>query len=73
MNSDEQFLVYRLLKNHEHMFDGVLGNYNRTKYQNEPLEGAQPYHAKPFPIPKPHGETLKADVNRLVRIGVLNH
>ena len=28
------------------------------------LEGAKPYHAKPFPIPKIHKETLKTQVNR---------
>ena len=34
------------------------------------LEGAQPYHAKPFPIPKVHEQTLKTEINRLVTIGV---
>ena len=37
----------------------VLGNYTGTEYKIEPLEGAQLYHAKPFPIPKIHEETLK--------------
>ena len=37
----------------------------------EVLEGVQPYHATPFPIPKAHEETLKTDVNRLVSKGVL--
>ena len=53
------------------MFDGMLGNYTSTQYNMELLEGAQPYHAKPFPIPKVHEETLKIEVNRLVSIGVL--
>ena len=35
------------------------------------LEGAKPYHAKPFPIPKIHKYTLKTEVNRLINIGVL--
>ena len=52
LNSDEQFLIYRLLKKHESMFDGTLGNYTGTEYKIKLLEGAKPYHAKPFPIPK---------------------
>ena len=41
------------------MFDGTLG----SEYKIELLEGAQPYHAKPFPVPKVHGETPKTEVN----------
>ena len=46
------------------MFDGTLGNYTGTEYKIEPLEGAQPYHAKLIPILKVHEETLKTEVNR---------
>ena len=46
------------------MFDGTLGNYTGTEYKIELLKGAQPYHAKPFPIPKIYEETLKIEVNR---------
>ena len=35
------------------------------------LEGAKPYHAKPFPIPKIHEKTLKPIDNRLIKIDVL--
>ena len=52
LNSDEQFLIYRLFKKYENMFDGTLGNYTCTKYKFELLEGAQPYHANVFPIQK---------------------
>ena len=55
------------------MFDGNLGNYTGTEYKIELLKGAQPYHAKPFPIPKIHEETLKTEVNRLVNMRVLKH
>ena len=71
LNSDEQFLIYRLLQNHENIFDGTLGNYTHIEYRIELLEGAQPYHAKPFPIPKTHEKTIKIEVNILVNIGVL--
>ena len=30
--SYKQFLIYRLLKKHEKMIDGILGNYTGTEY-----------------------------------------
>ena len=53
------------------MFGGTLENYTDTENKIELLEGAQQYHAKPFPIPKTHEETLKTEVDRLVNIGVV--
>ena len=52
------------------MFDGTLGNYTSTEYKSQLLEQAQQYHAKPFPIPKVHEETLRTEVNRFVNISV---
>ena len=66
LNSNKQHLLYRLLKKHENMFDGTLENYIGTEYKIELLEGAQPYHAKPFPIPKIYEEALRTEFNRLV-------
>jgi len=34
-------------------------------------EGAKPYHARPYNIPRCHIQTLKAEVESLVKIGVL--
>ena len=53
------------------MFGGTLGNDKGSEYKIELLEGAKPYHAKPFPIPKIHEETQKTKVNILIKIGVL--
>jgi hypothetical protein len=53
------------------LFDGTLGKWNQDPIKLELKEGATPYHARPFPIPKCHTETLKMEVERLVEIGVL--
>ena len=71
LNNDKQSLVLKLLRKHEEIFDGTLGNYTGSEYKIEFLEGSKPYHAKPFPIPKIHEETLKKEINRLINIGVL--
>ena len=46
--------------------DDTLRNHTGTEYKIELLKGAQPCHAKPFPIPKVHVEPLKIKVNRSV-------
>ena len=63
--------LLELLSKYENLFDGKLGNYTGSDYSIELKEDAKPYHAKPFPIPKIHELTLKKEVNRLIKIGVL--
>ena len=70
-NNNKQSLVLKWLRKHEEVFDGTLGNDTGSEYKIEHLEGAKPYHAKPFPIPKIHEEILKIEANRLESIGVL--
>ena len=53
------------------MFDGTLGKYTGSEYTIALKEDANPYHTKPFPIPKIHEVTFKKEVNRLIKIGVL--
>ena len=71
LSKDEQKLLLKLLRKYEDMFDGTLGNYTGSDYKIELQEGVKPYHAKPFPIPRIHEETLRKEVDRLVEIGVL--
>jgi len=67
----EQKLMLQVLRKYEDMFDGTLGDYTGSEYKIELQDNVKPYHAKPFPIPRVHEETLKKEVNRLVDIGVL--
>ena len=67
----EQKLMLQVLRKYEDMFDGTLGDYTGSEYKIELQDNVKPYHAKPFPIPRVHEETLKKEVNRLVEIGVL--
>ena len=71
LQKHERKFLLKLLQKHESMFDGTLGTYTGSKYKIELQEGAKPYHAKAFPIPRIHEKTLKKEVNRLVDIGVL--
>jgi hypothetical protein len=71
LDRDEQCLLHALLTKYEHLFDGTLGTWNNEPYDIELKEGATPYHARPFPIPKVHEHTLKVELERLAKIGVL--
>ena len=52
----------------ESMFDGTLGSYNGPDYKIELKEGIKSYHAKPcFPVQRVHEETLKKEVEQLVK------
>lgn len=67
----QQRKLLDLLNKYKDLFDGSLGKWNEEPIKLELKEGATPYHARPFPIPKCHAETLKMEVERLVEIGVL--
>ncbi len=67
----QQRKLFDLLDKYSDLFDGTLGKWNEEPVKLELKEGATPYHARPFPVPKCHAETLKMEVERLVEIGVL--
>jgi hypothetical protein len=67
----QQEKLFSLLSKYESLFDGSLGTWNEHPQDIELKEDAKPYHAKAFPIPKIHLETLKAEVERLCKLGVL--
>ena len=58
--------LLELLQKYKNMFDGTLGKYTGSDYTIELKEDA-----KPFPIPNIHEPTLKNEVDRLIKIGVL--
>ena len=71
LNVREQSLLLRLLREHEEAFDGTLGEWKGAAHHIHLKDDAQPYHAKPFPVPKAYEQTLKEEVNRLCAFGVL--
>ena len=68
LNVKEKQMLLQLLTKYEHLFDGTLGKRTGTKVELELNEGATPYHARAFPIPKIHLATLKLEVERLCQL-----
>ena len=46
------------------MLKGTLGKYAGFNYTIEWKEKTKPHHAKPFPVPTIHKQTLKKEVKR---------
>ena len=53
------------------LIDGQLGRYTGPPHTIHLKDGVTPYHGKPYKIPQIYEAQLKAEVERLVRIGVL--
>ena len=71
LSPQNQTKLLHLLLKYEDLFDGKLGHWKDANYEIELKEGATPHHAKPYPIPRVHEQTLKKEIQRLVEIGVL--
>ena len=51
--------LYTLLKKYECLFDGNLGTWHGKPYDIKLKLDAEPYHGKPFPVPRIHELTFK--------------
>jgi hypothetical protein len=71
LSNPEQKTLLELLQEFEELFNGTLGDWDCKPVSLQLKEGAQPYHGRPFPIPKKHVETTKWEVQRLCDLGVL--
>jgi hypothetical protein len=60
-----------LLYQYEPLFQGKLGLWDTPPVSLELEEGAKLFHARAYPIPHIHKETVRQEVERLCREGVL--
>jgi hypothetical protein len=71
LSVDQQKKLLQLLKKYESLFDGTLGDWKTKPISFQLKEGVSPYHGQAFPVPTIHKDTLIKDVERLVKLGVL--
>ena len=55
--------IYTLLKKNECLFGGNLGTWHGKPYDIKLKPDAEPYHGKPFPIPRIHKLTFKQELD----------
>ena len=71
ISKEERENVFKTLNKYSKLFDGQLGRYKGPPHTIHLKDGATPYHGKPYKIPQTYEASLKAEVERLVQIGVL--
>ena len=67
----QQAKLLKLLRKHSTLFDGTVGIWRDEQYKIELKPDARPYHARAYPIPRAYELTLKMEVDRLVKAGIL--
>jgi hypothetical protein len=70
--ANQQKKLLQLLKKYKSLFDGTLGDW-KTKPVSFQLKegGVSPYRGQAFPVPIIHKDTIKKEVERLCKLGVL--
>ena len=71
LTTNEKEQLIQVLNQYPELFQGGLGTCTVRPISLEVEEGAKPYHARPYVIPKIYEETTKKEINRLCTIGVL--
>jgi len=71
LEKNQKDMLLEVLTNFEGLFDGTLGDWKTSPVHFELKEGVNPYHGRPFPIPRIHRETTKKEVDRMVKLGIL--
>jgi hypothetical protein len=71
LSADQQKKLLQLIKIYESLFDGTLGDWKTKLVSFQLKEGVSPYHDQAFPVSKVHKETIIKEVERLVKLGVL--
>ena len=68
LSTDEKQKLRVLLDKYSDLFDGTLGKWKGSPVELKLKPDAEPYHAKAFPVPRVHMDTLKQEVERLCKI-----
>ncbi len=71
LSANHQKKLLQLLKKYELLFDGTSGDWKTKPVSFQLKEGVSPYHGRAFPVPKIHKDTIKKEVERLCKLGVL--
>ena len=59
------------MKKYEFLFDGNLGTWHDKPYDIKLKPDAEPYHGKPFSVPRIHELTFKQELDQLEDLKVI--
>jgi hypothetical protein len=72
LTEDDKQTLVKTLKKFPTLFGGGLGMLNIKPVNLELIDGAKPYHARPFPVPHSLEATTKTKMKSLTDIDVFN-
>jgi hypothetical protein len=72
LTEDEKKTLCKTLKKFPMLFGGGLGMLNIKSAKLELIDGAKPYHARPFPVPQSLEATTKTEMKSLTDIDVFH-
>ena len=72
LSLDEQSQLKSSLLKYESLFDGFLGKLKGVKASFKLKPGEQPYHTKPFLVPKIYETSIQKELDCLIRLEDLN-
>ena len=71
LDPQERNKLYTLLNKYECLFDGNLVTWHGKPHDIKLKPYSEPYHGKPFPVPRIHELMLKQELDRLEYIKVI--
>ncbi|KAG7372944.1 reverse transcriptase RNA-dependent DNA polymerase [Nitzschia inconspicua] len=72
LETTQQEDLLKVLKQFDQLFSGKIGHYTKRKFHIDLVEDATPFHCKqPYPVPLVDRETVKAELERQVDLGLL--
>ena len=71
LTKEQQADLAAVLSRHAKLFDGTLGKYPHKKMHIDVIDGAEPKHSRPYPVPRVHEGVFKRTLDDMVRRGVL--
>ena len=71
LNIEELKRLLNLLSKFKDLFDGTLGAWDTTPVDLEFRDDAKPLCSRPYPVPRVHEAIFRKEVEKLVRLGIL--
>lgn len=71
LSTEQKQKLLELLQKHDSMFQGKLGCWDDEYIHFELKQDATPYRARPYKVPYIHKDTVMNEINRLIKLGVL--
>ena len=71
LSQSQKAVLEGLLTKYGSLFDGTLGTWKNKQVHLQLKKDVQPYHTRPYQIPKSLEKKVRLEIERLCKLGVL--